>query len=125
MKAEALARFLDAFGDACRALAADLRQPVERGPAAGGRSADQSPSVTQTALAHGIRLGLREREILQLFERKGFGIRMTASEVADGIGGYDKANVYFPLRTLTKKGLLDEVSGPVLRWELGGSGATS
>ena len=108
MESEALARFLEAVGTAFHDLAADLRaRPrTDRPPAA--------PAHPPVASA-GQRLGPRERQVASLFAGLAPGQALTASEVAKGIGGYDQANIYFPLRTLVTKGLLEEVPGATPR----------
>ncbi len=106
MEPEALARFLEAVGTALHDLAADLRAK-----AGAARPPDApAPEAPQIASA-GLRLGLRERQVASFFARLGPDRELTASDVAKGIGGYDQANIYFPLGTLVRKALLEEVPG--------------
>ncbi len=104
METDSWARFAEAVGTAFHDLAAELR--------AQGKS--DRPSDTPASLATGVagrRLGVRERQVASLFARLGAGRELTAREIADGIGGYDQANIYFPIRTLVDKELLEEVPG--------------
>jgi hypothetical protein len=118
MHSEALARFAENLGGALQELASDLRgeQLV--------RKSDMPPISTPAAQLSSQRLGVREQQVAVLFAGRAAGRVLTAREIANGIGGYDQANIYFPIRSLVKKGLLEEVpGGPPQRWRAAERGA--
>jgi hypothetical protein len=106
MESEVWARFAEAIGTAFHNLATDLRAQRRS-----DRPSDTPAPATPATGIDGRRLGVRERQVASLFARLGATGELTAREIADGIGGYDQANIYFPIRTLVDKGLLEEVPG--------------